>query len=217
MGPSDDRLRANALGFVRASLDCFTDYAGANRTLVDKMLEKGEAFLAEAPDAPVRDTDQAPVARWLEPAIAHGRDQISGAPDHPVFTCLENIAEQLPWELGYDGPSLSEEFRANFGYVFIAGPGGLVECDWFAAGVTMMGPDIYYDWHHHPAHEFYINFSQTASWGLDLGELSRRKFQDMIVIPGGTHHAMRSGSQPFLAPWLWIGDIHTPSEFSEPS
>lgn len=215
MDQSQDRLRANVLDFVRASLDHFADYDGANSHLVEMMQGEGEAFLANACDAQVRDIGQAPVARWLGPAIAHARNRSASRASQKIFTVMEQLSEMLPWELGYHDPSLSDAFRTNFGYAFIVGPGALIECDSFAAGVTMMGPNIFYNWHHHPAHEFYINLSQNSAWGLGFDKVSERKFEELIVIPGGTEHAMQSGSQPFIAPWLWIGDIHTPSQFSK--
>ena len=201
------------LDFVGRCLDVFATQPQDHRDLVTDMLDTGRRFQADPQMQIGTCPPQAPVAKWLEPALAQGRKSAreNGAM-LGLLEATERLASLLPWEVGYDDPSLSESFRDNFGYAVVVGPGGLAECDQIAAGVTMMGPGLFYDWHHHPAHEFYINLSQDARWGLDFAELTLRPFGEAIVHPGGHPHAMQSGEGPLLAPWLWCGDVHSPAK-----
>ncbi len=100
-------------------------------------------------------------------------------------------------------------FLRNYGYVVLAGPGGLVEMPSLALGFLMLGPGTHYPTHRHPAVEIYVVAAGHAEW---------RKGEDpwRIEAPGSVirhetmvPHATRTLSEPLLAVYLWQGDLKT--------
>ena len=100
-------------------------------------------------------------------------------------------------------------FLQNYGYVVLAGPGGLVESAELALGFLMLGPGTHYPAHRHPAVEIYVVAAGSAEW---------RKAEDPwhIQLPGSVirhetmmPHATRTLSEPLLAVYIWQGDLKT--------
>jgi hypothetical protein len=100
-------------------------------------------------------------------------------------------------------------FLQNYGYVVLAGPGGLVEIPGLALGFLMLGPGTHYPTHRHPAVEIYVVAAGHAQW---------RKAEDTwrVEAPGKVirhetmvPHATRTLSEPLLAVYLWQGDLKT--------
>src|SRR5579871_5387389 len=55
-------------------------------------------------------------------------------------------------------------FLQNYGYVVLAGPGGLVESTELALGFLLLGPETHYPSHQHPAVEIYVVAAGMAEW-----------------------------------------------------
>lgn len=100
-------------------------------------------------------------------------------------------------------------FLQNYGYVVLAGPGGLVESAALALGFLMLGPGTHYPTHRHPAVEIYVVAAGSAEW---------RKGEDPwhVEPPGSVirhetmmPHATRTLSEPLLAVYIWQGDLKT--------
>ncbi|MCH8522906.1 dimethylsulfonioproprionate lyase family protein [Glycocaulis sp.] len=81
----------------------------------------------------------------------------------------------------------------------------------FAFGITLIGPQTYYDWHQHPAVETYACLSPESKWGLNHAPLTKRPVGTVILHPSNAPHAMETGEYPLLAPWLWTGNIDSPA------
>jgi quercetin dioxygenase-like cupin family protein len=101
------------------------------------------------------------------------------------------------------------DFLRNYGYVVLAGPGGLVETQNLALGFLMLGPGTHYPTHRHPAVEIYVPVAGHAEWRK--GEDSWRIEPPGSVIRHETMvpHATRTLSEPLLAIYLWQGDLKT--------
>jgi hypothetical protein len=82
-----------------------------------------------------------------------------------------------------------------------------------SVGLLLLGSDVRYPPHHHPADEIYLPLGD-ADWLDDDATTYRPR-------PAGTPlhhrpwqaHAMRTGPRPLLAVYLWSGDVTTPSRW----
>lgn len=100
-------------------------------------------------------------------------------------------------------------FLANYGYVILAGPGGLVASDRLALGILLLGPRTHYPAHRHPAVEIYVVAAGEAEWRR--AELPWRREPPDSVIRHETMvpHATRTLDEPLLAVYVWQGDLKT--------
>lgn len=105
-------------------------------------------------------------------------------------------------------------FLANYGYGVILGPADrrarpLVDDASASMGLLMLGPDVVYPRHRHPAEEIYIPLAGSAWW--QRGDAPWRRVPPGIAIhhPPGMPHATRTGGDPLVALYLWHGDIAT--------
>lgn len=152
-----------------------------------------------------------PTTDWLPLAIAEARRQDTQNTFDGLLSALERLAPMLRWELGYDPRDVERDFAERFAFTEIVGLKGAATSSRFAAGVTLMAPNTFYEWHAHPAVEIYTCLSEGTRWGLDHHPLARREFGSVIVHPSMASHAMASANHPFLAVWIWSGDTQTPA------
>lgn len=105
-------------------------------------------------------------------------------------------------------------FLANYGYGVMLGPADrrarpLVDDASSSMGLLMLGPDVVYPRHRHPAEEIYIPLAGTGWW--QRGDTPWRRVPPGIAIHHPPHmpHATRTGGAPLVALYLWHGDIAT--------
>ena len=100
-------------------------------------------------------------------------------------------------------------FLPDYGYVELAGPGGIAHDEKIALGILLIGPGRLYPQHSHPAREAYLVLAGDAEWRRD-GEPWRMRVAGALIhhTPNQTH-AMRTSDQPLLALYAWQGDIAT--------
>lgn len=172
------------------------DFAGLVRAIDVARIKSGQAKSEAGGSADL------PVRRFW-PAITAGGGALVGP--------LAAIEPHLRWvqNPNYVAAPPDPNFLRNYGYVVLAGPGGLVETQNLALGFLMLGPGTHYPTHRHPAVELYIVVSGRAEW---------RKAEDpwRIEPPGSVirhetmvPHATRTLSEPLLAVYLWQGDLKT--------
>lgn len=138
-----------------------------------------------------------PVERYLSSSIPKA---------HVLCRQLRTIGPLLQWEVGYDGEADSD-MQDRFGYAEIIGPNGLLEAG-FSCGLTLLGPNLFYPWHQHPAKEIYTPFS-AAQWGVDNGEMAVVEPGAVVLHKSNQPHAMRTTENTLLALWVWEGDLLT--------
>lgn len=134
------------------------------------------------------------------------------APD--LAAALRPIAAGLPWRCGYaprlDAPGLERGLR----WAELIGPAAPWVSDSVSLGVLLMGPGLFYPPHRHPAVEVYKLLAGEAKW--TVGSVSRRLGPGEAVLHrSGEAHAMRTGPLPFLAIYMWTGDVRTPSTWCD--
>ncbi|WP_158085769.1 dimethylsulfonioproprionate lyase family protein [Henriciella aquimarina] len=173
------------------------------RTYPAQATYQGSSQEAEVQHPPV-------ISRYLDQAFgwaaSHGFDDIVDP--------LEQIKAQIPWTPGYSDPELGEAFAENFAYAEIVGPGGLLRTNDYSAGLTLFAPGTLYEWHNHPAVELYLVLCQGSTWALHQPPFEAKAPGEVVLHPSNAEHAMTSGDQPFLAPWLWLGDVQSAAQFT---
>ena len=139
------------------------------------------------------------------PVLGHLPQCLVSAPAAicPVVEALLAAAPVLAWRQTYSAAQMSPQFLDQYGWSELVGLAGAVPSRACAVGFLILGPGIEYPPHHHEALELYVPLAGRASWWR-----ARSGWQE--VEPGKTvrheawqPHAMRTGSEPLLALYLW--------------
>ncbi|MBU2979641.1 dimethylsulfonioproprionate lyase family protein [Alteromonas sp. C1M14] len=206
-------MRVKAIDEFVASFVLYLQQQPSNAD-IEKAIHAAERFLSD--DSMVRSEEVkpalAPVTRWLTPSLNDAK-LAGNSHSHLAPFCqhTEAVLPHCPWTPGYDEAVVGAEFKQHFAYAVLVGDGGIVPCDYFAAGITLIGPDFFYDWHHHPAIEIYMNLTDNSLWGLNNGPLTEKRVGEIITHPSEVSHAMFCKTAPLLAPWLWAGEVNVPA------
>ncbi len=160
-------------------------------------------FLRDWPDTSARrDVVPAalPVLKYLGPAVA-------AAPRaaRPLVRELRAAASSLRWRQTYAPAQVGERFLENYGWAELLGLTGEVPSERLAVGFLLLGPDTSYPRHAHPAEEIYVPLSGTAQWWTEATDW--HPVAPLVPVPhaGDEAHAMRTGTEPLLALYLWHG------------
>ena len=174
-----------------------------------------DAALAELrrPLAPRADTAAArkPACRHLARiwALAAGGPP-SVAALARAFRALE---PRLAWiqNPNYTAEALGAHYLDNYAYSDVLGPRGLLPSDRAAMGFLLLGPGLHYPDHAHEAEELYLVVAGDSVWRRG-GELWQAKPPGSLIHhPPWTRHATKSGREPLLAFYLWLGALDTPA------
>ena len=151
-----------------------------------------------------------PATRHLEAALFSGNASTSG-----LLAALRPVAYDLPWRYSYakreDAPGLEE----NIAFAEIIGPEAPFQSDRVCLGLTLVGPEMLYPEHAHPAVELYYVAAGTATWiANDIPSLQPPGA--FILHPSQVVHAMQTHRGPLLAVYAWSGDdVTTLSSYTE--
>jgi hypothetical protein len=182
---------------------------------IEKTIATANRFLDD-PDMATRsdvDPQSAPVTRWLEQAMTATDEGADTTPALAQFCEMTKLVlPHCPWTPGYNEAEVGSEFKNHFAYATLVGDGGIIPCDYFSAGITLIAPNFFYDWHHHPVIEIYVNLTTHALWGTNKAPMEERALGAVITHPSYFSHAMFCEQAPLLAPWLWAGDVNVPAK-----
>ena len=156
---------------------------------------------------PPRPGPKLKVAGLLDGALGRA----NGTPLAALARAAAPIIRAAAW---FDSPQyrdrgLDPRFFDNYGFVKFMGPGTNLPGRGVAAGFLMLGPDLLYPAHAHPARELYIVLSGTADWQRGEEDFLERRPGDYIVHPSWVRHAMRTRGETLLAMYFWTGDLET--------
>ena len=167
------------------------DFAGPVRAIDTNRIRTGQT---SSPDLPV-------LRFWPAVTAKGGKlvEPLAGLAPHYQWVQNPNYVASPP----------DPRFLQNYGYVVLAGPGGLVESGELALGFLMLGPGTHYPTHRHPAVEIYVVAAGSAEW--------RKGGEPWHIEPPGSvirhetmmPHATRTLSEPLLAVYIWRGDLRT--------
>lgn len=200
--------------FPAALRRSFAKHAGASSALaaeIGAILDGLPADDVPPVPSPRRDNEPVPaVINWLGPAIAAAR----GGPERELATAIAAFAGDLAWTFGYAPDPRRSTLAEAIAFADIAGKAGILPADGIVTGLTLLAPSTYYPLHVHPAVEHYLVLSGTAEWTAGTAS-AQQPPGTLILHPSDLPHAMKTGTEPLLALFIWSGDIASPSRFIE--
>lgn len=131
--------------------------------------------------------------------------EIAPAAERPLVELLAQNRAVLHWGQTYTATDFGERFIENYGWLELFGTRGHFENDSVAAGFLILGPDILYPDHHHVAEELYVPLTGGTAWRKGEGGFIRQPAGTVIHHPSNVNHAMRTGSEPLVALYVWRG------------
>lgn len=136
-----------------------------------------------------------PVCRWL--------DGMEGA--SPALAAIRAAAPTLRWQQTYGAQDFGADFLAGYGWSEFVGLRGPFACDRMACGVLLLAPGVVYPAHAHEAEEVYLPISGVAEWQQGDADFAPVPVGQPIHHASWVPHAMRVGSEPLAALYLWRG------------
>ncbi|MEJ6784555.1 dimethylsulfonioproprionate lyase family protein [Aminobacter sp. Piv2-1] len=185
-------------------------------TIFDELLAAFRDYLESRADVPtvhdfLADIDWAMPARALDPKAIPGSslldrtvDLASGA-TRPLAALLARHRDQLRWGQTYTAADFGQHFVDNYGWVELFGTRGHFDNDTVAAGFLVLGPGIEYPDHHHIAEELYVPLTGGTEWRMGDAAYRMRWADEVVHHATNVDHAMRTGTEPLLALYLWRG------------
>lgn len=185
-------------------------------TKFDELLEAFRSYLQMAGSvSPVGeflgDIDWAMPARTLEPNVVKCSRlldrtiELAPVELRPLARRLAERRDELSWGQTYAVADFGQHFLDNYGWVELFGTRGHYMNDKVAAGFLVLGPGIEYPDHHHVAEEVYISLTGGTEWRMGDAPFRERRGGEVIHHASNVNHAMRTGSDPLLALYLWRG------------
>jgi hypothetical protein len=123
----------------------------------------------------------------------------------PLAAMLAEHRDDLHWGQTYKADDFGQDFIDNYGWLEVFGTRGHFENDAIAGGLLILGPNIIYPDHHHVAEEIYVPLTGGTLWRKGEGDFIERDADEIIHHPSNVNHAMKTGSEPLLALYLWRG------------
>lgn len=154
-----------------------------------------------------------PVAQFVPRAIELARK----APLAAVAEAFAAIEPQADWlqNPNYSIASLGSGYVDRYGYVELVGPGRPVESADLLVGLLLLGPDMHYPDHAHPAEEIYHVVAGEADWWREDEGWRRKPPGTLIHHASMVRHAMRTAEEPLLALYCWTGRVQVYATMTE--
>ncbi|MGV8985307.1 MAG: dimethylsulfonioproprionate lyase family protein [Cypionkella sp.] len=135
-----------------------------------------------------------PVCRWLE---GMGGDGVVGA--------IRAASGALRWQQTYSAGDFGADFLNGYGWSEFVGLRGPLACEKIACGVLLLAPGMVYPLHAHEAEEVYLPISGVAEWQRGEEGFAQVAVGQPIHHAPWVPHAMRTGTEPLAALYLWRG------------
>jgi hypothetical protein len=149
-----------------------------------------------------------PVLAHLDRALARVADEV----DPQLRDAVALVAGLAAWTrtAGY---SADEDLFAGYADAALRGPADDDPDpeDDVVLGLVLLGPDLHYRAHHHPAEEYYLPLGGIR-WDHGDGWVDEPA-GELIHHEPWQPHAMRTDARPVLLAYLWFGEVGTPSAF----
>jgi hypothetical protein len=162
-----------------------------------------ESFLPGAAVA----MEERPLSARPLPCLRH-LDRISSTAAGERREMVRLLAENrhaFHWGQTYSEADFGGHFMENYGWLELFGTRGHFVNDEMAGGFLILGPHLHYPDHHHVAEEIYIPLTGGTAWRKGSGPYAERPAGALIHHPSNVNHAMKTGSEPLLALYLWHG------------
>jgi hypothetical protein len=151
-----------------------------------------------------------PVLAHLDEAVARVGDEVDGQ----LREAVALVAGRAAWTrtAGY---AADEALFAGYAHAMLRGPADADDADPdddVALGLVLLGPDVHYRAHHHPAEEYYLPLG-AIRWDHGDGWVDEPA-GELIHHDPWQPHAMATGDRPVLLAYLWFGEVATPSSLA---
>lgn len=137
------------------------------------------------------------------PCLAHLGRASEIAPMAERLLVMPLGSASLRWGRTYTAGEFGADFIANYGWMELFGSRGHFINDDMAAGFLVLGPGTLYPDHRHIAEELYVPLTPGTQWRKGSGPFVPRAAGAAIHHPSNVNHAMRTGSEPLVALYLW--------------
>lgn len=185
-------------------------------TNFDELLAAFRSFLQGSSANPVvasflGEVDWSMAARELEPktvacsGLLDRTIDLASDATRPLTELLARHRHELHWGQTYSANDFGQHFIDNYGWVELFGTRGHFANELMAAGFLVLGPGIEYPDHHHIAEELYIPLIGGTCWRMSDDPFRLRSAGEVVHHASNVSHAMRTGSEPLLALYLWRG------------
>ena len=152
-----------------------------------------------------------PVCAYLAQGVA-----ASMMVDANLAAAIAAVEDRLQWRqsAGYSDAVLGEGFTANYGWCEFIGGNGFFPGDDFRLGLLLLGPNLHYKDHYHPAPELYWPLTGPSDWKRGAGGFAVKAAGEIIWHKPFVMHATRTRETPLLALWCWTEDTATPPKLA---
>ncbi len=132
--------------------------------------------------------------------------------DANLAAALAAVEDRLNWclSVGYSDALLGAGFMANYGWCEIVGSNGFFPGADFRLGLLLLGPNLHYKDHYHPAPELYWPLTGPSDWKRGAGGYESRSAGEIIWHKPFVMHATKTLDTPLLAVWNWTEDTASP-------
>lgn len=122
-----------------------------------------------------------------------------------LVAALVATAPALQWRQTYAPQDFGTDFLKRYGWTEFIGLRGPVPSTSLACGVLLLAPGLTYPSHAHQAEELYLPLSGVAEWQMGGVDFAPVQPGQVIHHAPWVPHAMRCGTEPMAALYLWRG------------
>lgn len=140
-----------------------------------------------------------------------------------LYHAARDAFGQVRWTEFYEEDSWSKPFLPLFANGEGIGPDGRLKHNDVILGLFILGPNVTYPEHAHPAEEFYIVLTGNPEFKLGNDHFELKESGDVVLHHTNIGHAIRTSSEPLFAIFGWRGEIaekswyrHNMAEEGEP-
>lgn len=120
-----------------------------------------------------------------------------------LLRSIQRAAPHFAWRQSYTEAEVGAGFLDCYAWTEIVGLEGPVASERIACGILLLGPGTHYPVHRHEAEEVYVPLCGDAQWQQGDGEWRHHAPGTVVLHASGEPHAMRTGSAPLVAVYVW--------------
>jgi mannose-6-phosphate isomerase-like protein (cupin superfamily) len=124
-----------------------------------------------------------------------------------LYNAARSAFGQVRWTEFYEEDSWSKSFLPLFANGEGIGPDGRLKHNEVILGLFLLGPNVTYPEHAHPAEEFYIVLTGNPEFKVGSNNFKLQEAGAVVLHHNNVSHAIRTSSEPFFAIFGWRGEI----------
>jgi hypothetical protein len=175
-----------------------------------QLLDEGDEPIAQTGSAALKrlaDTDLTLTANSFA-LEAHIRAALTGPAAHGAAAAVAEVQPLLAWQhSGMKDGRIPREISLGMGTAQLIGPEGMVVDHSCRVGLFSHAPWVDYTTRSHPAEEFYVMVAGHGWWSQSGQPHQRRGPGERIHHASWEPHQSQARDEPFVALWVWTGDI----------